>query len=196
MGLEIHLIHLLFACIEVSVVSRSMQYKFCILHQIFHEIKPIYNIVHVEHHLCKGTYPTTPAVGLWEIWIGSGSLFFTVGSFSFIPYLFLQSIYMGPNLITHAMWPIQTLLQWHTLHHTIIADAYAANIPSPYDKEHSKSVIKLQKNLEYISPFIKYESLSDIVGILTAIITGLIFHYIFEIGIGQLDWNRVEWTYY
>ena len=196
LGVEIHLIHFVFAGIEVACLSYAMQFKFCIIHQMFHEIKPLYNMVHIEHHLCKGTHPTTAALGLWEPWAAGGSLFFTVLSVSKIPFFLLQSIYMGANLVVHAMWPIPKLLQWHTLHHTILADVYAANIPSPYDKQHSKSVQKLQTSLEDVSPFVKYESLSDVAGFLVAMVTAATFHYVFRVGIFHLDYSKAEWTYY
>lgn len=112
-----------------------------------------------------------------------------------IPWGMLQMVYAGANIVVHTMWPSQYLLQWHTLHHTILSDIYNVNIPSPYDMAHSKSVAKLQDKLKEASPFVRYETLSDIVAFALIAVGALIFHYGFGIGAGHVDWSRADWVF-
>ena len=67
---------------------------------------------------------------------------------------------------------------------------YNLNIPSPYDKQHSKWVAKLQNQLADISPFIKHEALSDAAAFGIALSLGLVLHYGLGVGIGTVDWSK------
>ena len=194
-GFPIHLIHLILATAEILLFNQSVQLKFCILHQIMHEIKPLYNMVHIEHHICKGVHPTSMTTGLWESWMSGGTNLIMAHFLFYLPYLLVQSVFTGPNLIAHTMWPRKDLLQWHTLHHTILADIYSVNIPSPYDRECSETVKKYSKELEAVSPFIRNENLSDIAAFALMILIGLFFHYALGLGIGHVDWSVVEWVH-
>ena len=70
------------------------------------------------------------------------------------------------------------------------ADVYNLNIPSPFDKEHSKLVSKLQTRLEKISPFVRYEALSDGFAFALVLLFGLILHYGLGIGVCAADWSK------
>ena len=87
------------------------------------------------------------------------------------------------------MYPHESWMQWHTLHHTVLADVYNLNIPSPYDKEHSKSVAKLQEKLEKQSMFIRHEALSDLLAFAYMLVFGVVLHYGFGTGIAAVDWS-------
>lgn len=189
-GFRVHFLHMVFAAIEVALANYVVSLKFCITHQMMHEIQPLYAMTHVEHHVCKGVHPTTPAVGLWENWVNGGTIFFTIQfGVAPIPYALLQTIYMGANVVVHTMWPSPKLLQWHTMHHTICADVYNVNIPGPYDKEHSKCVAKLQSKLQQVSPFVRYEPLSDVAAACFIIAASVILHYGFGLGIGYVNFD-------
>jgi hypothetical protein len=195
---RIYTLHMVLAFIETALINYAVQYKFCIQHQLMHEIKALYAMTHVEHHICKGIHPTTSAVGVWESWTsGIGIGFATLVGLGPIPFLSLQMIYVGANLVVHTMWPVPSLLQWHTLHHTVLADVYNVNIPSRHDREHSKAVAKLDEKLRQISPFVRYEFLSDLVALGFMVVLGAIFHYGFGVGVSRVDWyNRTEFEYY
>jgi hypothetical protein len=94
------------------------------------------------------------------------------------------------------MWPSEKLLQWHTLHHTLLVDIYNVNVPSPYDREHSAAVKKYQSKLEEVSPFVRYEALSDLASFALMGVVGVIFHYVLGIGIGHVDWTKAEWVHH
>ena len=96
----------------------------------------------------------------------------------------------GVNLVVNTLWPHRRFLQWHTLHHTVLADVYNLNIPSPFDKEHSKWVSKLQQRLETISPFVRYEALSDGFAFGLVLILGVLLHYGLGIGMFLVDWSK------
>ena len=72
-----------------------------------------------------------------------------------VPYLEFTSIYFGANVVVHTMWPHRSLVQWHTLHHTINADVYNVNTPSKYDQLQSKAYAKYHAKLLKASPFIR-----------------------------------------
>lgn len=189
-GFRLYFLHMVFAGVEAALVNYVVSFKFCILHQIMHEIQPLYAMAHMEHHICKGIHPTTSAAGLWEFWVCGQSIFFTIGfGLNPIPYALLQSIYMGANVVVHTMWPSPKLFQWHTLHHTVLADVYNVNIPGPYDREHSKSVAKLQGKLQELSPFVKFEPLSDLVSFAFIGASGAILHYGFGLGLGHVNFD-------
>jgi hypothetical protein len=146
-GFRFHLIHFMLATIETLLINQAVQFKFCILHQLMHEIRPLYAMTHIEHHICKGIHPTSSAAGLWEFWLAGQGIFFMVQAFTALPFVIFQSIYAGANVVVHTMWPSEKLMQWHTLHHTLLVDVYNVNVPSPYDREHSAAVKKYQKSL-------------------------------------------------
>eukprot|EP01083_Nonionella_stella_P109442 319139_1 len=91
------------------------------------------------------------------------------------------------------MWPSKYWVQYHTLHHIILADIYNANIPSSYDYKNSKTVKQYDEKLKAISPFVKYPALSDCVGLALVIICGTIMHQGFGIGVTRIDWDEVIW---
>mmetsp|Transcript_36161 Transcript_36161/g.66342 ORF Transcript_36161/g.66342 Transcript_36161/m.66342 type:complete len:433 (+) Transcript_36161:169-1467(+) len=195
-GYRVNCIHFLFGAAEIVLANSSVQYKFCIMHQLMHEVKPLYAMTHVEHHICKSIHPTSSATGLWENWMmGQSPFIVSPIGLGPIPWSMLQMVYAGANIVVHTMWPSQYLLQWHTLHHTILSDVYNVNIPSPYDMEHSKSVAKLQDKLKEASLFIRYEALSDIAAFALIGVGALIFHYGFGIGASRVDWSRADWVF-
>lgn len=192
-GVRVYCIHFLFAAVEIIFIHSTLQFKFCILHQLIHEVQPLYAMTHMEHHICKGIFPTTASVGVWEMWLmGQMGHITTPFGLGAAPWALLHLFYTSSNVVVHTMWPSQSLLQWHTLHHTVLSDVYNANIPSPYDKEHSKSVAKLEGKLGKVSPFVRYELLSDVVGLVFIGAFALLFHYGIGIGAGRVDWSRVD----
>jgi len=70
-GFRVNCIHFLFAAAEIGLINYSVQYKFCVMHQLMHEVKPLYAMTHIEHHICKSIHPTSSATGLWENWWAS-----------------------------------------------------------------------------------------------------------------------------
>ena len=194
---RVYSIHILIAVLEITFINFLTKYKFCILHQLMHEVKPLYAMSHVEHHICKSIYPTSATIGLWEILLlGLSPPITTAIGLLTPPWIVLQTVFAGVSIVVHTMWPAKCLLQWHTLHHTILADVYNTNIPSPYDKQYSKSVEKLQSQLERTSPFIRYEAISDIAAFGFMVAIALLLHYGFNTGIGQVDWSKADWIYY
>lgn len=192
-GFRVHLIHVVFAAIEILLVNWTVQFKFCINHQLFHEIQPLYAMAHIEHHISKGVHSTTLGSGIWESWSAGHNIFITPTFLSTFPYLLFQSLYCGINMLTHTMWPSKYWIQYHTLHHIILADIYNANIPSSYDYKNSKTVKQFDEKLKSISPFVKYPALSDCVGLALMIICGTIMHQGFGIGVARIDWDEVIW---
>jgi hypothetical protein len=195
-GFRLHLIHFMLATIEMLLINKVVQFKFCILHQLMHDIRPLYAMTHIEHHICRGIHPTSSAAGLWEFWLGGQGIFFTVQAFFSVPFVIFQGVYSGANVVVHTMWPSEKLMQWHTLHHTILADVYNVNVPSPYDREHSEAVKKYQSKLEGVSPFVRYEALSDLASFALMGVVGVFFHYVLGIGIGHVDWSKAEWVHH
>ncbi|KAL7538871.1 hypothetical protein ACHAWF_006236 [Thalassiosira exigua] len=190
-GFRVYVMHIVFATLEILLLNYAVQYKFCIMHKLMHSIRPLYNMAHIEHHICKGVYPTTTGVGLWEFWCsGQSNMLCTPFGMAPIPYLSLQSVFMGVNLVVHTMWPARCLLQWHTLHHVVLADIYNLNVPSPYDKQKSKSFSELHSKLSSMSPFIRYEALSDVTGFALFVFVSAVVHFGFDAGMFQADWVK------
>ncbi|CAB9525220.1 expressed unknown protein [Seminavis robusta] len=195
---RVYTLHMIMTAIEIAKYNYPVNHKFCITHQMMHEIQPLCQMTHIEHHVCKGIYPTSPAAGLWENWVFGHSIFVTqLVGMAPVPYSFLQGMYMGANLVVHTMWPHPKLLQWHTLHHTILADVYSVNNPSDYDKDHSQSVKVLHAKLQAVSPFVRYEFLPEFLATVLVVTCGLVMHYGLGLGLGHVDWaGRVNWEYY
>lgn len=191
-------LHMIISALEMVLLNYATTVKFCVLHQLFHKIPPLYQLTHIEHHICKGIHPTTSAMGLWEPWAMGQSALLTLGvGNNPIPYMILQSVYMGANIVVHTMWPSNQMLQYHTLHHTVLADIYNVNIPSPYDVQHSEMVPKIHSRLQELSPFVRYEALSDVLAFAVVGLSAMVMHYGFEMGMGHVDWtNRADWEYY
>jgi len=164
------------------VANYAVKLKFCWSHELAHSIKPLYTMVHYEHHVCRGIYPSTCGAGQWEIWFYGGNLFFSnLGGI--IPWYFFQIIQVAGNFFVHTMWSFEWLTQWHTLHHTVLADFYAVNLPSSTDKLFSKSYKQHHQSLSAVSPFIRIEWLSDVVLLSLMILMSLVMHYYFKIGL-------------
>ena len=117
LGLPFHIIHLLAEGVIMGSLNRIFRYKFSWQHQLAHQINPLYQMTHIEHHLCKGIYSTTSPAGLWEGWLQGGSHTFSNGLIGTIPWAFFQGVFTGFNIVSHTMWPVQWLQQWHPLHH-------------------------------------------------------------------------------
>ncbi|CAE7946076.1 unnamed protein product, partial [Symbiodinium sp. KB8] len=154
-----HYIHYAVVMVEHMFFHRMVEFKFAWLHKLYHEVQPLYRLAHLEHHICKGTYATTPAAGIWEAWLEGGTLFFC-NSLACIPYLLFHAAYSGPNVVTHTMWPHKSCIQWHTLHHLVHSDVYAINVPSKMDKQFSRDVKQYQERLQ-CSFFVRYADASD-----------------------------------
>jgi hypothetical protein len=191
-GFPFHIIHIGFALLEIIFINYSVQYKFCALHQAAHEIRPLYNMIHLEHHICKGIFPTTSTVGLWEFFAFCGGDFFTVALGS-IPYLLLQTQYLGANILVHTMWPTDSMAQWHTLHHTVIADIYNVNVPSERDVVRSRDYKKYHETLSQVSPFIRLSWVSDVIGLAMMVVGGLAIHYGLGWGVFKI-WQDMIFT--
>lgn len=191
-GLPFHAIHIALGLLEFIFINYSVKFKFCALHQAAHDIKPLYNMTHLEHHICKGIFPTTSTVGLWEFFAFCGGDFFTAALGS-IPYLLLQTQYLGANILVHTMWPTDNMAQWHTLHHTIVADIYNVNVPSERDLALSRDYKKYHELLEKSSSFIRLGWLSDLVGLAMMLAAGLVLHYGLGWGVFQV-WNDMILT--
>eukprot|EP00438_Fugacium_kawagutii_P022446 Skav227533 [mRNA] locus=scaffold3314:70585:71868:+ [translate_table: standard] len=178
-GFPFHFIHFVVAIVENMFLHHMVQFKFAWLHKLCHEVQPLYRLVHLEHHLCKGTYPTTPASGLWEVWVSGGTLFFcnTLGS---VPYLFLHGA-VGPSAVVHNMWPHKSCIQWHTLHHVAHSDVYAVNVPSDNDEKFSRDVKNYRERLQ-CSFFVRHPSMSDVAGFAASFSLGLTLHYLCGLG--------------
>eukprot|EP00438_Fugacium_kawagutii_P030531 Skav213659 [mRNA] locus=scaffold2012:448272:462909:- [translate_table: standard] len=179
LGFPFHFIHFVVVIAEHIFLHHMVQFKFAWLHKLFHEVQPLYRLVHLEHHICKGTYPTTPAAGLWEVWLEGGTLFFcnTLGS---VPYLYLHGG-VGPNVIVHNMWPHKSCIQWHTLHHVAHSDVYAVNVPSDNDEKFSRDVKNYRERLQ-CSLFVRHPNMSDVAGFAMSICLGLTLHYLCGLG--------------
>jgi len=150
------------------------------------QVQPLYRLVHLEHHICKGVYPTTPAAGLWEVWMNGGTLFFC-NTLACVPYFFFHTNSCGSNVVAHSMWPHKSCIQWHTLHHVAHSDVYAINVPSDNDEKFSRDVKQYRERLQ-CSPFIRYSFVSDLAGFAMIFVVGFTLHYC---GIGLFHvWNE------
>eukprot|EP00931_Biecheleriopsis_adriatica_P052058 TRINITY_DN30253_c0_g1_i1.p1 TRINITY_DN30253_c0_g1~~TRINITY_DN30253_c0_g1_i1.p1 ORF type:complete len:388 (+),score=55.17 TRINITY_DN30253_c0_g1_i1:83-1246(+) len=191
LGYPFHYIHFIFALLESAMLHAMVKYKYAWLHKLAHEVRPLHHLTHMEHHVCKGIYCTTPAAGLWETWVEGGTLFFC-NSLAMIPYLYFHAVVAGANVIVHTMWPHKSMVQWHTFHHVVHADIYAVNIPSAQDMEFSRDVKRLKSSLEKASPFVRHGWLSDATGFLLSAVSGVVLHYVFEIGLFQVWHLRIS----
>ncbi|CAE7208169.1 unnamed protein product [Symbiodinium natans] len=179
LGCHFHYIHFVAVIVEHMFFHHMVQFKFAWLHKLYHEVQPLYRLVHLEHHICKGTYPTTPAAGLWEPWIEGGTLFFC-NTLACVPYFFFHAASSGPNVVVHTMWPHKSCIQWHTLHHVVHSDIYALNVPSAQDEKFSRDVKQYKERLQ-CSYFIRHKFTSDIAGFAATFLAGYILH---QSGIG------------
>lgn len=180
-GFPFHFIHFVVVILEYIFLHQMVQFKFAWLHKLCHEIQPLYRLVHLEHHICKGTYPTSPAAGLWEVWIEGGTLFFC-NTLACVPYFYFNANSVGPNLVVHNMWPHKSCIQWHTLHHVAHSDIYAVNVPSENDEKFSRDVKHYRERLQ-CSFFIRHPAMSDMAGFVMTFILGLAVHYVGGIGL-------------
>ena len=180
-GFPFHFIHFAAVITEHIFFHRMVQFKFAWLHKLFHEVQPLHRLVHLEQHICKGTYPTTPAAGLWEGWLCGGTLLFC-NTLACVPYLFLHAVSSGPNAVIHTMWPHKFCIQWRTLHHLANSAIYAANVPSENDKKFSRDVQKYKEKMK-CSVSTRYSSASDVAGFAMSLIVGVIVHYTCRIGL-------------
>ena len=186
LGFHFHFIHFVAVIVEHIFFHYMVQFKFAWLHKLYHEIQPLYRLVHLEHHICKGTYPTTPAAGLWEVWMEGGTLFFC-NTLACVPYFFFHAASSGPNVVVHNMWPHKSCIQWHTLHHVVHSDVYAVNVPSDNDEKFSRDVKQYRERLQ-CSPFIRYGFVSDLAGFAMTFVVGFALHY-YGIGLFHV-WNE------
>mmetsp|Transcript_754 Transcript_754/g.1409 ORF Transcript_754/g.1409 Transcript_754/m.1409 type:complete len:425 (+) Transcript_754:79-1353(+) len=189
LGYPFHYTHFLAVMFQNTLFHRMAQFKFAWLHKLYHEVQPLYRLVHLEHHICKGTYPTTPAAGLWEAWIEGGTLFFC-NTLACVPYFLFHAALSGPNFVVHTMWPHKSLIQWHTLHHVVHSDIYAINVPSPNDEAFSRDVKQYRDKLQ-CSVFIRYPDLSDIAGFMMLFVVGFLLHYGCGIGLPGVWQDRL-----
>lgn len=177
LGFPCHRIHVIAGVLEMIFLNQIAKYKFQLLHQLAHDIKPLYHMVHLEHHICKGIYPNTSAAGLWEFWMLGGSFGFFELPIRSLPYVHFNMVYGGANILVHTMWPWKSWAQWHTLHHVVLADVYSVNIPSDHDRAFSKDFAKYDDKLRAVSPFVRYEWLSDVVSGGFMLVSGAFLHY-------------------
>jgi hypothetical protein len=117
---KFHIIHLIVSLIEILLINYIVEYKFSIIHELFHKIKPLLYMCHYEHHITKGIYPTTCGKGIWESFIEGGSVGFTLSIWAY-PFFYFQTFYFGGNILYHIMLPYETFVQYHTMHHIINA---------------------------------------------------------------------------
>mmetsp|Transcript_22258 Transcript_22258/g.29660 ORF Transcript_22258/g.29660 Transcript_22258/m.29660 type:complete len:428 (-) Transcript_22258:527-1810(-) len=192
-GVPLHVIHYLAFGLELVFINSVTQYKFCVLHQLMHDIRPLYHMAHIEHHICKTIHPVSSAVGLWETMVEGGGPFLGGVGLSNIPYFFLQVIYTGANVVVHTMWPAKCLVQWHTLHHVVLADIFNVNIPSPRDEESSKYFARYNQTLEEMSVFVRLKWLSDVTAFAFVLAAGAFAHYVLGGGVVHA-WGNAIWT--
>jgi hypothetical protein len=159
-GLPFHMVHLIGEVVQSLFANQAALLKFAWVHQLVHEIRPLYALVHIEHHICKGIYPNSPGLGLWEPFLLGGHIFQS-NVMAAIPFLVFQILYCGLNIVVHTMWPTPAFLQWHTSHHVVHADIYAGNVPSAYDERFSSDISKYRPSLEKVSPFVRIGWISD-----------------------------------
>jgi len=173
-------------------VNQLTQYKFAMLHKLAHDIQPLYRMVHLEHHICKGIYPNTSSAGLWEFWLLGGTITFGMLPIVHFPYLHFTMIYFGANVLVHTMWPSRRWVQWHTLHHIVLSDVYNVNIPSEHDKLFSKDVKKYEAALAKESLFVQLPWLSDAVAAALMGVAMVCFHYSLGWSLFAV-WHEIQW---
>ena len=189
-GFPFHVVHLVSEVAQGLFANQAALLKFAWVHQLVHEIRPLHALVHVEHHICKGIYPNTPGLGLWEPFLLGGSVFQS-NVMSAIPFLVFQILYCGVNIVIHTMWPAPALLQWHTSHHVVHADIYAGNVPSAYDERFSSDISKYKSSLEKVSPFIRVGWVSDAFAFGLIAVNALALHYVGGMGLGHVWHERM-----
>jgi len=108
-------------------------------------------------------------------------------------YTICQMVYCGANLCVHTMWPHEKMLQWHTLHHTVLADIYNVNIPSELDKQRSRDFGKFNEALSVKSPFVRIPWLSDAAAGGFIVVFGVLFHYVLGWGVTHV-WDEAQWN--
>jgi len=89
LGAPYHIIHLLGGVVEMLLINVVVSLKFCVVHQLAHEVRPLYAMAHVEHHVCKTIHATTSSAGIWEFYLMGGSITFSAAIMA-VPYLMLQ----------------------------------------------------------------------------------------------------------
>lgn len=175
-GYHLHTIHLVSGALELVFINQVYTTKFDIFHRLTHKIPSLYNLSHLEHHICKGTYCNTTGHGLWESWLVQGGGY-TLPFLFPLPYLVVQHAYCGGvNFLVHTMWPSKTMLSWHTLHHVVLADIYSVNIPSKTDREQSKKVREWEQQLQF-SLFIRKPEMNDLVALIGGSCGVAFWHY-------------------
>lgn len=175
-----HKVHVLVAAVEVGFLHQTLPYKFAMMHRLAHKVKPLYHMMHIEHHVTKGIYANTAGVGAWEIW-AYHQAGFTHLALAGLPH-FLYVVFMAQNVFVHTMWPAASWAQWHTLHHVINADVYAANIPSHHDKENSKDYARYNDMFLKVSYFTRWAWLSDVVVGFIVLFLFATYHFVFDTG--------------
>jgi len=177
LGFKFLIVHIILAMIEFSLINFFLLLKFEPMHMFMHKVKPLYRMSHYEHHVCKSIHPTTGGAGTWELFTQGGTSFFSAIHFHSIPYVPFFMLYGGVSLIGHQMANSKLLVQWHTLHHIVVADIYAGNVPSAWDEKHSRDVNKYKDKLMKTSPFVKYAWLPDAIGGVCFLTVMAVFHY-------------------
>lgn len=162
-GFHFHVVHYMLGFLAGSCANTTLLFKFLPLHRLMHEVQPLYVMAHYEHHVCKSIHPTSSGQGLWENMIFAADQSPLAMPVLCLPYFGIYMYVFGQNLMSHAMFPHRKLLQWHTLHHVVLADVFALNSPTGYDKRHSKAYIKYHAALEANSTFITHPWVSDAV---------------------------------
>lgn len=195
LGFPFHIVHFMAAVVEIIFINFFVQMKFCNMHQLAHQVQPLYQLTHYEHHVCKGIHPSTSAAGLWEFWMYAGTVSPTCFGLALhtLPYVQWVMIYCGANVVVHTMWPSERWAQWHTLHHVVLADVYAVNVPSAYDEAHSVDFKKHNKKMSEVSPFASTKWVSDAVAFVFMIIGSIFFHYVFGWSVFAV-WHEAQWT--
>ena len=191
-GLPFHGVHFVSELLLALFAHQSALIKFVWVHQLLHEIRPLYALAHAEHHVCKGIYPTSPGLALWETFVLGGSIFCS-SVFASIPFLSFQLLYCGLNIVVHTMWPSRRWAQWHTSHHLAHSDIYAANVPSAFDERFSTDLKKFLGRMEKESPFVRTWWFSDAAGVALLASISLAMHYLGGIGIGY-TWHTGVWA--
>jgi hypothetical protein len=53
----------IFIVVETVLIERAEALKFVSTHAV----RPLHSLIHYEHHLTKGIYPSTSGFGVWEL---------------------------------------------------------------------------------------------------------------------------------
>jgi hypothetical protein len=188
MGTPIRYVHLLFFTSDL-VCSQQFGAQFSFLHQIMHEVTPLYSLMHAEHHEARGIYPNNNGSGLWEILLTIPLFFFSLGAM--LPYGIATSLHCGVGTLAHTMWPWESMVQWHTMHHVIKADIYSAGVPTNGDMVKSK-IYQNVGHLQKISPFIRNGWLLDAVGFGMMVVANTVLYYTFGTTIFSVWSQRIQ----